>query len=622
MDTNINQRNNQSSLNNQSVVNNQNMNSQPALKHQAGVSYQPTIPPYQPYIIQPKEYKKLDIKDKAFMLIFFALSFIFINFAFPAFNLGFTIFYFLLFIASTVYLYHAENKPSIFSLICGGLSLAGSVVFSIYDDDFINFILLILIGCLFTIYCLGLSNAFNHKQGSFKLINDVISGSLLYPIKDLPDMFGSIKVSAKADKKSFNAVIGIVVALPVLVVIIPLLVKSDAAFEGLIDAVINNIGKYILQIIFAFVIAPYLISFMLGKRQGLNKRTGKALAAGGKSIPASGAISFLSVICATYMVYLFSQLAYFFSTFNGILPDDYEYSASVFARRGFFEMFAICVINILIISVVTILAKRNDSKKLSPVVKALSCFISLFSVLLIITAMSKMKLNISIFGLSKNRLLVSVFMLMLLVIIAFFIIHIFVPRLNYMQPIILVCSAMFIVLAFADVDGAIAKYNVNAYQQGELETVDVLYLGDLADSAIPYILELADDENCSNQVNYVMQNKMLYSDDIYCNDEGQYVYNKPDFRKYNFSNDKAYKQLCAYLNTDAFIQYQNSYNTPVEEIYDDDMTEDYTEYDTDYDAVINYDDYDYVNPDYIDYSQYNNTDNEFYIDPEMATMAD
>lgn len=603
MDVNMNQQNHQS------VMNNQNMNHQPVLNNQAGVNCQPMVPPYQPYVIPPKEYKKLAIKDKAFMLLFFALSFIFINFCFPAFNLGFTIFYALLFVASTVYLYRAENQPSLFSMICGGLSLAGSAVFSVYDDHLINFIMLILIGGLFTIYCLGLSNAFHNKQGSFKLIKDIISGSLLYPFKNLPDMFGSIKVSVKSDKKSFNAVIGILVALPVLVVIIPLLVISDAAFEGLVGLVISNIGKYILQIIFAFVIAPYLISFMLGKKQGINKRTGKSRSAGGKSIPASGLISFLSVISATYMVYLFSQLAYFFSTFNGILPDDYEYSASAFARRGFFEMFAICVINILIISIATILAKRNDNKKLSPAIKALSCFISLFSVLLIITAMSKMKLNISIFGLSKNRLLVSVFMLMLLVILAFFLIHIFVPRLNYMQPIIIICSTMFIALAFADVDGAVAKYNVNAYQQGELETVDVLYLGDLADSAIPYILELADDDNLSNQVNYVMRDKMIYSDSVSCNDDGQYAYDKPDFRKYNYSNDKAYKQLCDYLNSDSFKQYEQSYNTFDGDEYYGDMTDDYAEYNDDY----NYDDY-------MDNNHYN--DDEFYIDPEMATMAD
>lgn len=588
MDVNMNQQNNQPAVNDLSSANNQ-----------VGMSCQPMMPPYQPYVIKPKEYKKLDKKDKAFMLIFFALSFIFINFVFPAFNLGFTIFYFLLFIASTVYLYRTENETSVFALICGILSVAGSVVFSIYDDSFINFILLALTGGLFTIYCLGLSNTFNNKQGSFKLINDVISGSLLYPIKNLPDMFGSVKASVKDDKKTFGGAIGIVVALPVLVVIVPLLVISDAAFEGLVGIVISNIGKYILQLFLAFVIAPYLISFMFGKRLRLNKQTGKGKATSGKSVPVSGIISFLSVISATYIVYLFSQLAYFFSSFKGILPDDYEYSASVFARRGFFEMFAICVINILIISVVTILAKRNNSRKLSPVIKALSCFISLFSVLLIITAMSKMKLNISIFGLSKNRLLVSVFMLMLLVIIAFFIVHIFVPRLNYMQPIIIICSAIFIALAFADVDGNIAKYNVNAYQQGKLDSVDVLYLGDLADSAIPYILALADDENCSNQVNYIMQNKMLYSDSVYCNDNAQYVYDKPDFRKYNLSSDRAYKQLCDYLNSDSFRQYKQSYNTSVEDENSGDRTEDYTEYD----ANMNYDD-------------------EFYIDPEMATMAD
>lgn len=501
------------------------------------------------YAMPKKEYKKLLKSDFIFMIIFFVLSFVFINFSLWEFNLGFTIFYFLLFIVSTVYLYNKDNKPSVFSLFCGGISLAGGVTFSLYDDQLINFIMLILIGGLFSLYCLGLSHTFHNRQGSFRIIKDMFFDTGIFPFKNLPDVFGSINSSAKLNKKPFGFIVGGIVALPVLLVIVPLLVRSDAAFEGLVDTLLNNIGKYIFQLIFTVFIAPYLISYMLGKKHSFNKKSVIIKADNNGKISSSGCISFLSVISMTYIIYLISQLAYFFSAFNGILPSDYKYSASVFARRGFFEMFAICVINIIIISFVTMLVKRNDNKRISPVIKALSCFVSLFSVLLIVVAIAKMKLNISIYGLSKNRLLVSVFMIMLIVIITFFIIHIFSPKVNYMQPIIIICSVMFVCLSFADIDGTIARYNVSAYEQGRIKTIDVSYLSDqLSDSAMPYIIELADRWELNYTVERALMNKMLYCDYIY-DDGTQYVYEKPDFRNFNLSNDRAYKQLCDYLNS-------------------------------------------------------------------------
>jgi hypothetical protein len=90
--------------------------------------------------------------------------------------------------------------------------------------------------------------------------------------------------------------------------------------------------------------------------------------------PIAGAVSFLTVISLTYLVYLFSQLAYFFSAFNGFLPEGYTRTASAFARRGFFEMFAICAINILIISIISAFSKREGGKP-SLAVRLLSLFI-------------------------------------------------------------------------------------------------------------------------------------------------------------------------------------------------------------------------------------------------------
>lgn len=548
--------------------------------------------PYNPYIKPKKIYKPMDKKDIVFMILFIIISFLLIDFAIcSGFHLGFTIFYFIFFAVSTVYV-AKQNKPvPVFSAICGMLSLLGSVTFALYNDYFLNTIMFVLIGGLFTLYCLGISGSFNYKQGSFKILIDMVLSVFIYPFKNLPVVFGSLKSSAKESKRSLNGLIGIAVAIPVLAVIIPLLVKSDAAFEGLITTVAKNIGIYLLEVLFALIISPYVFSFVFGKRKGINKLQNPSSHNSAKKLPVSACTSFLSVISVTYLIYLFSQLAYFFSAFKGILPSGYEYSASVFARRGFFEMFAICVINIVIISGVSMF-----SKKKSLPVKLLSLFISLFSVLLIVTAMQKMKLNISIYALSKNRLLVSVFMIMLLVIIAFFIVHIFAPKISYMQPVIIICSAMFIALSFADVDAQIAKYNIGAYESGAIDQLDVEAITNLSDSAVPYAARLISADNKEISKTAIRETARImnenYHDIISYNDNSFKINSASyDFRSYSHSRNKAARSICDYCNSlddDKKNALMSCYNLEKADAYYDADEDAYYCYTDDSDSTYTY----------------------------------
>lgn len=517
----------------------------------------PQIPYTYQYSQKPKkEYKPIEAFDLRFIIAFFGACFLLIDFAlFNGFHLGFTISYIVLFIVSSIYLYKKANRVSLFSLCCGALSVAASVTFTLYNDFFINSIMLILIGGLFVIYTIGFSNSFNYKQGSFKIGIDMLKNVFVYPFSNFADLFGSIKASSKQNKKSLGGLIGGVLAIPVLFIIVPLLVKSDAAFQGLVGKLAAKIGVYVAQIIIAIIVTPYAFSYMFSKRHKLNVKDGKSKALK-KPFPSSACASFLGVISATYVVYLFSQLAYFFSAFKGILPEDYEYTASAFARRGFFEMFAICVINMVIIAVVSMLIK-NKSKMF----KILSCFVSLFSVLLIITAMQKMKLNISIYGLSKNRVLVTVFMVMLLIIFAFFILHIFVPKISYMQPIILVCSAIFIALSFCNIDAYIAKYNIAAFESGKIQKLDVEDLSNLSDDSIPYVVALCDNEDklVSKQAIHIVTNLASdnYSDYLTATKDGLKLKKELDFRDYNVSKKNAIQSVIKVSSNPRFL---NEYN--------------------------------------------------------------
>jgi hypothetical protein len=453
----------------------------------------PTPPPPMPAYYQPrpfvkKVYEPMSKRDGLFALIFLAGAFILMDLAiFKGFYAGFSAAYFIIFVITSVYLKNNTEKVPVFPYICGFLSLAGSVTLALYDNPLIKTIMVVLICGLYTIYCIGISGTFNRKTGSYKMLFDMGMAVLPEPIENLSEVIGSAKAGSKGNKKLINAILGIVVALPVLLIIIPLLVKSDAAFEALIKAIAKNIGIYLAELLAACIVTPYIFSFMYGKKHRLNKKKIAPSSGNLAKVPVPACVSFLCMISLTYIVYIVSQLAYFLSAFSGLLPKGYSRTASAFARRGFFEMFAVCAINILIITVVTAISKRGKDGKPSMSVKVLSCFISLFSIFMIVTAMQKMKLNISIYGLTTNRIMVGVFFIMMLVVIAFFILHIFAPKVSYMQPIIVICSLMFIVMAFADVDGYAFRYNINAFESGKLEMLDIPDQWDITDSQMKYL---------------------------------------------------------------------------------------------------------------------------------------
>ena len=524
---------------------------QSASQYQAQVQYPPY--PYKPYVPLKKVYSPLTKKDNSFIFIFLAVVFLFVDFAlFHSMALGFTISYFVLSIVSTFYLYKKGNKVDLFSVICGIISLAGAVTFTLFANYFMNAIMFVLIGGLFTLYCLGISASYSRSRGNFKLLFDLFLGAFIHPFENFATVFGGIRASAKKGKKGYSAALGALLAVPVLAVIIPLLVKSDAAFESLIKAVAKNIGQYLLEFVLALIVTPVLFSFMYGKREKLNVKKAGSVQIKRIFVP-SGSVAFLSVISVTYIVYLISQLAYFFSAFKGLLPEGYTRSASAFARRGFYEVFAICAINVIIISVISMLTKRKEGK-LSLGVKCLSLFISLFSVLLIITAIQKMKLNITTYGFTRNRLLVFTFMLMMLVVIAFFIIHIFLPKVPYMQSIIIICSVMFVALSFMDVDTFTLEHNYKAYKNGSIKSIEMYTVSTLGAPDRFYVeLAKSDDPDISHRAVAYMISQNYYREDNskvkFKIKDGKLVTNKKgDFRSYNKAVSDSTKALEEYYN--------------------------------------------------------------------------
>lgn len=588
----------------------------------------PTVAPQYVSVKPKKVYSPLDKKDKRFLPLFVISAFILADFlvgSMLSYSLELTVFCFVQFIFSTFYLYDKSRKPSLFVIACGGLSLVGSVTFTLFSDGLINFLMLVLVGGLYGLYCLGLSGKFTADTGSYRIMLDLIFDTFVRPFKSFPCLIGALKAGDKKEKKNLSALFGILLAVPVLLVVVPLLIKSDAAFEGVVRNLTRNIGDFVFEVVITVVILPYFISYAYSKKlkNNCSDSPNKNVM---RKIPYSAGVSFLSVISVVYIVYLFSQLAYFFSAFSGVLPEGYTLTASAFARRGFFEMFAICCINVALVSLVLMLCKRNEQGSIPLSIKLLSLFISLFDFVLLISSAAKMVMNVRQYDLSRNRVLVCTFMLMIAVILVFFTVHIFAPKVPYMRSVVIICSVIFIAMSYSDINSRIAEYNVREYKNsGVTDSVDVHAIYDLGDGGVESLIMLSNDKNEAYSVpaSYDAHSALvsITANNYELDFDSDMQVKIRDFRFFNLARYKALKAIaenCRYLKENDYNKYLDFIGRPSENICE------YTE-----------DDADYTEPDGIDAN--NDTVSEEYevqapytytYDPytdehlDMSTMAD
>ena len=247
----------------------------------------------------------------------------------------------------------------------------------------------------------------------------------------------------------------------------------------------------------------------------------------------------LIAVCLVYCAYLVSQLAYFTGGFAGVLPEDF--TLAEYARRGFFEMAWLCAINLSIIILSLSLCKKEQA----PLFTRLLClFIGIVTLFFVCAASAKMILYIESYGLTRLRVLTQVVMVFLGIVTILASVWLFVPKFAYMKAVLSTALVIGAAVSWADVDTQVAKYNVNAYLSGKMETVDVHYLTSLGHGAVPYIEKIsleAPDKAVAEEAKALLENR--------------WIAKAEDFRSWNYVNQSALNILGDPPQPDADIQY-------------------------------------------------------------------
>lgn len=380
-----------------------------------------------------------------------------------------------------------KGKLHVFPVACGVLVLLNSAVFICTTNGSVRFFC-VIVSLLLAFMCFdGLVNG--SPRGNRKILE--VFCRAIATIGNVNISVKTLFLNRNGNKKAIGKVlIGLVCAVPVLLVVVPLLIASDDAFRGMMENVLKNTWDTTFKLIVGLMISPFVISYGISLKKG---RVAEFQEKKYKGVENVYLISFLSSIALCYVLYLFSQLAYFFSAFRGFLPEG-EMTYAQYARKGFFEMCVIAVINLVLVLTALLIARKKNGK-VCGAVKALTTFIGVFTIVIISTAISKMVLYIDVYGMTVLRVTTSAFMLFLSIVFICVILRIYISSINIPKVALLAAGCVVLVLGTVNVNGLCAKYNYESYQSGKLDSIDIDALYGLGEEGIPYIVMLASDGN-------------------------------------------------------------------------------------------------------------------------------
>ncbi|MCL2425698.1 MAG: DUF4173 domain-containing protein [Oscillospiraceae bacterium] len=431
---------------------------------------------------KPGNLFKPDLTDFAFALAVFILGYLFSSFVFFSWlGWGVSLFTTLYLLCISGYLIIKKRfVASPMTTFWLAVTWLIGMSYSLWSNNgFSGIRALFLLGSAVYTIMVASGSTLKAKTDNY-LIVDGFNATILIPFRNFFNQYVSFSALAKGDKKGkiLPVFLGIVTAIILAAIIIPLLETADAGGFGVVLNFFRDLLRVDFMVVIYIIVAIPVAAYIYGLVSGTAHKKGTDIIkpeSAEKTVNALRVISpltintVLGVICVVYMVFIFSQLPYFFSAFTGVRPDGWLYY-SEFARRGFFELCWIAAINLILLIAANLCNKKLRME--SKVLKIFNIILASITLILIATAFSKMALYINVFGLTMLRLLPCIFMLFMVIV---FVALIALQKWNFsiVKLSLIVGSIILVALCLSNPDAMVVRYNANRYMSGTLEQFDV-----------------------------------------------------------------------------------------------------------------------------------------------------
>lgn len=351
-------------------------------------------------VVISEEDKELQFRllDSILAYVLLGLGFCFVHFVvWNVTGIFTTLFFISTAIICLIYLKMSNYKLNKNSRLWFGLTLIFSLVFSITDNNFIKFLDIVFV-LMLGIYWVYMVCKDNGRIDRFFFF-DMLKAIFIMPFSGFSKAPKAIAYSASRSRHSNNvklAIIGLVITIPLTALVATLLTSADSGIERMMNFIFGSIHENVITSVMKFFMGIPVAFYIFGmlysnvrkeKSEVFSKAQCEEKINKIRLTPNMIMYSAVTPICILYIMFFISQLQYFFSAFMGQLPDTYSFAE--YARKGFFELCAIAVINLMVLSVINLFSKNTGENK--PIMlKIYSVTLSIFTVMIITTALSKM----------------------------------------------------------------------------------------------------------------------------------------------------------------------------------------------------------------------------------------
>ena len=345
----------------------------------------------------------------------------------------------------------------------------------------------------------------SYHEGKRSVLNNAFRAAFISPFYNYGSAFEAIitkqgkNANKKGDvKKGLPVIVGLLLSLPLCIVVVFLLGTADKEFGRLFSVSFENLNDIITDLcgdalIFLFSLplgmyvfaAAYSRSYKMQHENELEKIPPKNL----PTLHSVMCAAFLTPLMLIYVIFTVMQATHIFSSSVLNAPD---FSYSEYAREGFFQLCIVALINLAVISGMMFL-NRSGSGLVKRILRVFTVVFCVLTHCLIVTALTKMFLYISIFGMTPKRVHTSVFMLFLFVMFVVLIIKQYVKNISFTKIAYCIAAAVLAALILIPVDAFIAEYNIKHYESGDISWMGSSAIQELDTSAIPVLANVKDD---------------------------------------------------------------------------------------------------------------------------------
>lgn len=386
------------------------------------------------------------------------------------------------------------KKDSIFYVI--SILLLGISTFSTAD---LSIIFMNKIGIWVLTISFLLHNFFKDNNWTIGRYAGYVIATIFGSLGEIPRPFIDFAAYQKAKgKKSkglfFYMIIGLCIGIPIFLLMWFLLMSADMMFLKMTERFFINIKIFDIfgisfTLVFMFFMAYCIMSFLCKRvfsEEYRQKKQGSSILAITVTVP----------LALLYLVFSGVQIVCLFLGYINL--NNYTYAE--YARQGFFQLLAVCIINLVLVLVGNAYFKENV------LLKGILTIVSLCTYIMIASSAYRMILYIKHYYLTFLRIFVLWSLLVLFILLTGVIINIYWKRFPLFKYSMVVVTVCYLLLSFSHPDYWIAKCNVSNMGSNRSTFFDAdayddyYYLTELSPDAAPAFAEYFRKEGFSMNV--------------------------------------------------------------------------------------------------------------------------